>query len=167
MTTENFHLYLSTPNCHAVFVAACTDNGFARMLEQYTHHPEAYQKIILVSPGFMGLEIQKLNFKHTSWPSVFESKTMPPEAVLKQERELKKQQIAEMRATGGLFVATTNAGNQPGVWQELQHLVPHWNLNEAMSNVTHHVGVRAVQKRLVGEERSGCGCAGKLNDNLD
>lgn len=137
------------------------------MLEQYTHHPEANQKIILVSPGFMGLEIQKLNFKHTTWPTVFEPKTMPPEAVLKQERELKKLQIAEMRANGGLFVATTNAGDRPGVWQELKNLVPHWSLNDAMSNVTRHVGLRTMPKRLVGEERSGCGCAGKLDDQLD
>lgn len=103
---ENFNLYLSTPNCAAIFVAACLDNGFARMLEPYTGHEPSYEKIILVSPGHMALEMFKLNFKSVSWPSVFAQPDIRPEALQRHRQEALK------RKTTALHV-TTNEENEP------------------------------------------------------
>lgn len=90
---ENFHLHLSNPYCHRVFLAACTDNGFARMLEQYQYHTAAYEKIVLVSLGYVESEIARLGFKAVVWPSVFVKK----EAATPNEIRL-KQLTAEERA---------------------------------------------------------------------
>ena len=96
---ENFNLYLSTPNCAAIFVAACLDNGFARMLEPYTGHEAAYEKIILVSPGHMALEMFKLDFKSVSWPSVFAPPDIRPEVLQRHRQEVSKRKAAATQVT--------------------------------------------------------------------
>lgn len=48
---ENFHLHISDPYCHTIFLALTHDNGFARLLEQHICDPNARQKIVLVSSG--------------------------------------------------------------------------------------------------------------------
>jgi hypothetical protein len=83
---ENFHLLLSNPHCHRIFLAACTDNGFARMLEQYQYHTAAYEKIVLVSPGYVESEIAKLGFREVKWPSVFLKKEPSNPSVKEQNR---------------------------------------------------------------------------------
>lgn len=85
--SENFHLHLSNPYCHRVFLAACTDNGFARMLEQYQYHTAAYEKIVLVSLGYVESEIAKLGFRAVVWPSVFGRKEPATQSVLQQKQK--------------------------------------------------------------------------------
>ena len=77
---ENFNLLLSNPACHRVFLATCTDNGFARILQQYQYHPAAYEKIVLISPGYVESEIARLGFRSVVWPSVF-LKKQPPKVI--------------------------------------------------------------------------------------
>lgn len=68
---ENGHLYLGCTDCHALFLAVCKDNGYARFLERYQENPVAKQKIVLVEAGAMAEEIKALKFKATSFPRVF------------------------------------------------------------------------------------------------
>ncbi|ETN47160.1 uncharacterized protein HMPREF1541_01351 [Cyphellophora europaea CBS 101466] len=75
---ENFQLFLSNPYCHQVFLATCTDNGFARMIEPYRYHISK-TKITLVSPGYVCREIETLGFNIVIWPDVFSKRTQPPE----------------------------------------------------------------------------------------
>lgn len=75
---ENFHLLISNPLCHAIFLAAATDNGFARMLSPYQYNREAYDKVILVSPGYVEGEIANLGFRDVTWPSVFQNRSPSP-----------------------------------------------------------------------------------------
>ena len=88
--TENFHLLLANPCCHRIFLAACTDNGFARMLEQYQYNTQAYEKILLVSPGYVESEIARLGFREVVWPAVFAKKMSPGPGSNKQQA--KRQQ---------------------------------------------------------------------------
>ncbi|KIX93551.1 uncharacterized protein Z520_10729 [Fonsecaea multimorphosa CBS 102226] len=141
---ENFHLFLSTPNCRAIFVAACLDNGFARMLEQYSDHPVARQKIVLVSPGYVAIEIQKLGLKTVEWPSVFAVQTMPANAVAKHKKEmqkLQKQRAARVQRSAST-PATTSGDTRSSLAPQLLDLVPAWDPNIAMSKVSNGVGFR-------------------------
>ncbi|EXJ92203.1 hypothetical protein A1O3_00753 [Capronia epimyces CBS 606.96] len=147
---ENFHLYLSTPNCHAVFVAACLDNGFARMLEQYSNHAVAYRKIILVTPGYMGLEIQRLGFKQVMWSSVFATMTMSKNMAIKYEKGLQRQRSLSVLTTGTKRAANKGKGAKGrasggadfDVVRFLLDRVPVWDVNEAMARYTNGVGLR-------------------------
>ena len=65
------HLFIANEQCHAIFLAAVTDHGFARLLEQYACVPAAKRKIILVDPGFISYEIANLQYQSVGWPSVF------------------------------------------------------------------------------------------------
>jgi len=145
---ENFHLYLSTPNCHAIFVAACLDNGFARMLEQYSDHPKARQKIVLVSPGYVAIEIQRLGFNEVQWPQVFSIRTPPPEQAAKYEKE-KKIQTQRLRAQRSVSESALSVkSTPPDVLPRLLDMVDTWNPNAAMSKVSRGVGFRAPRNPL-------------------
>ena len=137
---ENFHLFLSTPNCHAVFVAACTDAGFARMLEQYADHPVAYEKIVLVTPGFATLEIEKLQFKQTVWPNVFGVRTLSKEEVLRREMALRKKRLAKSFAYKGLFGRTLHGDIPIDSRDLLMAVVPKGSAIGAMSKFSHAGG---------------------------
>lgn len=145
---ENFHLYLSTPNCHAVFVAACLDNGFARMLEQYSNHPLAHEKIVLVTPGYMGLEIQRLGFKQVTWSNVFATMAMSKDLAMKYEKRLQKlRSLGDFNPTRNWTANNKAKGTRSGrdnldVARFLLDRVPSWNLNEAMAKYAHGVGIR-------------------------
>ena len=69
---ENFSLYVSHPNCSAMFLALCFDNGFVRMLEPYQGNEIALRKIVLVKAGESAPEFQGLPFKTVEFPSVFQ-----------------------------------------------------------------------------------------------
>ncbi|KIX02225.1 uncharacterized protein Z518_08164 [Rhinocladiella mackenziei CBS 650.93] len=145
---ENFHLYLSTPNCHAIFVAACLDNGFARMLEQYNDHPVAWAKIVLVSPGFLALEIQKLKFRQVLWPSVFSVRTVPKDIAIRTEKGLHKEQSLVRRGH------STSMLENIGISRLLLDLIPRWNINDAMIRYSRGIGVRLKQLDVVAEDLS-------------
>ncbi|KIW61025.1 hypothetical protein PV05_01192 [Exophiala xenobiotica] len=142
---ENFHLFLSTPNCHAVFVAACTDNGFARMLEQYADHPFANQKIILVSPGYTALEFERFHFKHVEWPTVFAVKTMPRETAIKRDKVLQKQRVQKIFALRGLTLGVPQIETEVDYHDLVMNMLPKWNMNDAKINVSEDVEVRMKQ----------------------
>lgn len=74
---ETAHLFIANASCHAIFLAAATDNGFARMLEQYAYDEAARQKIVLVHPGHIVREISALGFEAVEWPSVFQKTSLP------------------------------------------------------------------------------------------
>lgn len=88
---ETFQLFLSNPHCQHIFLATCTDNGFARMLEPYQYHA-ARNKITLVSPGFVCREIDVLGFNTTEWTNVFSRRQQQPEISANEAR--KAQQMA-------------------------------------------------------------------------
>ncbi|EXJ93885.1 hypothetical protein A1O1_02278 [Capronia coronata CBS 617.96] len=156
---ENFHLYLSTPNCHAIFVAACLDNGFARMLEQYSNHPLAYQKIVLVNPGHMAFEIQNLGFKQVMWSNVFATMAMSKPLAMKYEKGLQKQRSLKGFSpclNWGANTARAAKGSADGrgsldVASFLLERVPMWDLNESMAKYASGVGMR-VPLRHDGDE---------------
>ncbi|KAI1614987.1 hypothetical protein EDD37DRAFT_630219 [Exophiala viscosa] len=139
---ENFHLFLSTPNCHAVFVAACTDAGFARMLEQYADHPIAYEKIVLVTPGFATLEIEKLQFKQTVWPNVFGVRALSKEEVLRREIILRKKRLAKSFAYKGLLGRTLGGGTSIDSRDLLMAVVPKGSAISVMSKFSQGGGAR-------------------------
>lgn len=85
-------MFLSNPACHAVFVAACRDNGFARMLEPYRYHQGARHKIKLIGSGYVGKEIAELGFETVDWDSVFERKQPPIEIRNKMAQIVEKGQ---------------------------------------------------------------------------
>lgn len=77
---ETTHLFIANPCCHAIFLATATDNGFARLLEQYACDDEARGKIVLVHPGYIAHEIEALHLQAVQWPSVFQDRALPAEA---------------------------------------------------------------------------------------
>jgi hypothetical protein len=99
---ENFNLYISNPLCHAVFLACCTDNGFARMLSPYQYNREAYEKIVLVSVGYVEREIGELGFRDVQWDAVFKQQSAPvsPSVAQMRVREQKKAKERTRTAIG-------------------------------------------------------------------
>lgn len=160
LPAENFHLFLSTPNCHAIFVAACLDNGFARMLEQYSNHTLARQKIVLVSPGYMAIEIQKLGLTETQWPTVFAHRNPPAQVAAKNQKEkaklagpLQPQNGQRGRILRSFSTPSIRAGPDAAsdVLPRLLHMLPSWDVNAAMSNASRAVGIRIPQTPVSSE----------------
>ncbi|KAK5413613.1 hypothetical protein LTR06_005040 [Exophiala xenobiotica] len=162
---ENFHLFLSTPNCHAVFVAACTDNGFARMLEQYGDHPFANQKIILVSPGYTALEFERFHFKHVEWPTVFAARTMPRETAIKRDKALQKQRVQKVFALRGLTLGVPHVETEVDYRDLVLSMVPRWDMSDAKINVSVDVGLG--MKQGFDPEWKSCGIAPGLRRDED
>lgn len=100
---ETAHLFISNPACHTIFLAVATDNGFARLLEQYALNDELRRKIVLVHPGYVIREIDALGFEAVEWPSVFQKKVMPSDSKLKAKR----MAAAEAKAQHDRQIATT------------------------------------------------------------
>lgn len=95
MSPENAHLYIADRNCHAVFLAVCHDNGFARLLERYQDNPIAQAKILLVDAGVVAREIAELRgFNYVSLDGVFEEMHGPNQARSKRKRGLPLPQTA-------------------------------------------------------------------------
>ncbi|KAK5513699.1 hypothetical protein LTR07_008416 [Exophiala xenobiotica] len=162
---ENFHLFLSTPNCHAVFVAACTDNGFARMLEQYGDHPFANQKIILVSPGYTALEFERFHFKHVEWPTVFAARTMPRETAIKRDKALQKQRVQKVFALRGLTLGVPHVETEVDYRDLVLSMVPRWDMSDAKINVSVDVGLG--MKQGFDPEWKSCGISPGLRRDED
>lgn len=87
---ENFHLFLSNPYCEHLFLATCTDNGFARMLEPYRYN-DVRDKITMVRAGYVCREIANLNLSSVAWPDVFADRAPPQSDAAAQ---LRRAQIA-------------------------------------------------------------------------
>ena len=115
------------------------------MLEQYSDHPPARQKIVLISPGYVALEIQRLGFNEVKWPLVFAHRSPPPDITAKYDREKAKvkQQRARVLRSKSLPVATNDTLPVP----RLLDMVPSWNVNAAMSRASSGVGFRVSQDR--------------------
>lgn len=95
---ENFHLFVSNQSCRCIFLAAARDNGFARMLEQYSSNEHIKSKVVLVHPGYVIPEIAELNYQAVEWPSVFMHMFMPPELRIKMRRTSERKNAeAEQR----------------------------------------------------------------------
>lgn len=94
--SENVHLFVRNPQCQTIFLAAVTDNGFARLLEQYAGDEDTKKKIVLVHPGFVRREIVALKFTAIEWPRVFQRQRQEHAAVMK-ERHLASRYEAERK----------------------------------------------------------------------
>ncbi|KAK6384830.1 hypothetical protein LTS17_002393 [Exophiala oligosperma] len=164
---ENFHLFLSTPNCHAIFIAACTDNGFVRMLEQYADHPFARQKIVLVSPGYIASEFQKYNFKSVTWPSVFSVATMPQQMAMKLGLAVRREMVQKIRAHRAFSVSALQAEPELDYRDLLLAMLPSWNINEAMGKAPQGVGLRMKEKYTFEWRIHESPVNGMLNDDVD
>lgn len=100
---ETVHLFVSNPYCHAIFFAGASDNGFARLLEQYAYNESAKKKIILIHPGHVAREIAELGFTAVEWPKVFAhyvdslalSKAKREATVREQEKRMMVQYATE------------------------------------------------------------------------
>ncbi|EXJ57892.1 hypothetical protein A1O7_05315 [Cladophialophora yegresii CBS 114405] len=118
------------------------------MLEQYSDHPLARQKIVLVSPGYVALEIQRLCFKEIEWPSVFAKRTPPRDVAVKHEREKAKAQKQRARAQRSVSTPVVSSGSPPpNVHPKLLNMVPTWNVNTAMMRASGGVGFRVALDR--------------------
>lgn len=103
----NFDLFLSNPQCQHIFLAVCTDNGFARMLEPHRYTP-AMERITLVSPGYVCREIEELALPTVEWKSVFKAKKRPFEDAEKETQlKAKLQKEIEYNAKMG-FAGTVD-----------------------------------------------------------
>lgn len=115
------------------------------MLEQYSDHPLARQKIVLVSPGYVALEIQRLGFEQVEWPSVFAKLTPPPDMAGKYEREKAKVQKQRARAQRSVSTPLVSGGiTTSNVHPKLLDMVPAWNVNAAMTKASSGVGFRVA-----------------------
>ncbi|KAJ9652403.1 hypothetical protein H2198_008324 [Neophaeococcomyces mojaviensis] len=127
---ETFHLFVSNPQCHAVFLAAAVDNGFARLLEQYACDEAIREKVVLVHPGYIIHEIADLNFKAVEWPTVFQRAKMPSDALSKANKISDLLERREQSNTTELNITLTKLHSehvrmrplrnlsirQPGIW---------------------------------------------------
>lgn len=115
------------------------------MLEQYAYNPPAYQKIVLVSPGHIALEIERLNFKQVMWPSVFATETMPGNTALKIRRDLQRESAEKAHVRRRQSAFTGDISEDPDFPQLLRDMLPVWRLNDGMSRYSNSVGMRVSQ----------------------
>ena len=92
---ELVHLFIANPRCYTIFLAATTDNGFARLLEQYMTCDALKQKIVLVHPGYLATEIERLKYDSVEWRDVFQRREAPPEMLSKARHEHNQRKEAE------------------------------------------------------------------------
>lgn len=122
---ETFELFISNPMCQHVFLATCTDNGFARMLEPL-RFTEARSRVTLISPGYVEREIAKLDLETIMWPTVFASQKRPYDQVIRARElmtaKLEKEHNQNLNLVGAVDnvaatrVQNTIAGHE--TWQE-------------------------------------------------
>ena len=122
------------------------------MLEPYSDHPLARQKIVLVSPGYIALEMRRLCLTEVQWPSVFAHRQAPPDVVAKAEREKTRVKQVKARAllhrTVSMPVASGNADTTGAneILPRLLDMVPAWNVDAAMNKSARGVGFRSPLK---------------------
>jgi hypothetical protein len=124
------------------------------MLEQYSDHPLARRKIVLVSPGYVALEIQRLCLQEIEWPSVFAKRAPPPDMAVKHAKE--KAKVQKQRARAQRSVSTPVVGDgvpTSNVHPKLLDMVPTWNVNAAMTRASSGVGFRVALNRAALESR--------------
>jgi hypothetical protein len=114
--TENFELFLSDPQCRHIYLAACTDNGFARMLEPYQAHP-ARKRITLVSAGALVRSIANLRLNAVEWAEVFERRRRPGPPPLTREEIIGKA-VTKLVGGGSPWSKTVRRRTKFGVWAE-------------------------------------------------
>ena len=97
---ENLDLFLANAQCQHIFLAACRDSGFARMLEPYRYHTIA-SKITLVANGYIAPDIARLGWWTTTWPDVFgERANRTPLAEQKKRAAIAQVEQARCRQLG-------------------------------------------------------------------
>jgi hypothetical protein len=69
--SENLKFYVDTPQCKHILLACCHDGGYAPFLGQLLGDPNVLERVTLIEGGFVASAFQQLNFKTTSFPSVF------------------------------------------------------------------------------------------------
>jgi len=99
------HLFIGNPHCHTIFLAAASDNSFARLLEQYAYNEAAKKKIILIHTGYVAREIEKLGYPAVEWPNVFAHR-VDPVAVTNAKRvaNVKEQEKRQMARDATLAI---------------------------------------------------------------
>jgi hypothetical protein len=119
------------------------------MLEPYSDHPLARQKIILVSPGYIAIELQRLGLAEMEWPNVFAHRDPPSELVAKLEREnLRLKQRAKLSRSLSTPAAVTGASVSSDALPRLLDMVPSWDVNAVMSKASRGVGFRMAHPSI-------------------
>ncbi|KAL9106286.1 MAG: hypothetical protein Q9227_008685 [Pyrenula ochraceoflavens] len=78
----NFNLHINNSHCHAILLAACHDNGYMRLLEQYIGNMILQQKIALITTTQVGSEFGDMlapngPFEGLNWPKIFNQRPVP------------------------------------------------------------------------------------------
>ena len=74
--TATFNLFINNPQCYAIMLAACHDNGYVRLLEPYIGNSLLQPKIALITNGSVGSEFHDIMLPRgpletMEWPSIF------------------------------------------------------------------------------------------------
>lgn len=137
------------------------------MLEQYTNHPTAYQKIVLISPGYVALEILALGLRQVEWPSVFSPRKAPKDMALKYQRALASQQ-SHKGLQRSLSASAINGDElAPDTLHEILARVEAWDMNAAMGKYSNGVGLRISPTSGKEADHSEVSEAVKLDDSTD
>jgi len=139
------------------------------MLEQYTDHPPAYEKIVLVSPGYMVAEIQKLRFNQVMWPSVFAMMSIPKQLAAKIDRDARKQMVRKLMDQRNTMPASISSDAQETQYsQVLLGFAPHWSANDAMAKPSNGIGKRTpVESGSLGATTLGFSEGIDFNEEID
>jgi hypothetical protein len=124
------------------------------MLEQYSDQPRPYEKIVLVTPGYVVPDIQKLGFRQVAWPSVFATLNMPKNLAHRAEKDeqLRKLQVSRLVADHGWSACrvrgcddgedASNHKRSPDYSRVLLDLLPQWDMDDALGRCSGGLGVR-------------------------
>jgi hypothetical protein len=120
------------------------------MLEPYTDHPAARQKIVLVSPGYIAPDFMKLELQEVEWPNVFARQELYGEQRARNER--KRVDIQMKRSQLQRSVSTPTMGDSastPAALSEVSSVFQKWNADAALKKLSQGVGVHRAQERNV------------------
>lgn len=96
-TPATYHLFIGNAQCHTIFLAATTDNGFARMLELYAYNDKAREKTILVHNGWMANDFSRLNFEKVEWANVFKRGKIDPHTIKSVKADASRRQVLKQK----------------------------------------------------------------------
>ncbi|KIX03903.1 uncharacterized protein Z518_07456 [Rhinocladiella mackenziei CBS 650.93] len=74
---ESLKFYVDTPQCKHILLACCHDAGYAPFLGQLVGDSCVFERVTLIEGDFVAPAFKQLNFKTTSFPSVF----MAPDSI--------------------------------------------------------------------------------------
>lgn len=105
------------------------------MLEPYVDHPTIREKIILVSSGYMALEIAELPLRTVMWPRVFAPARPSKQVAVIIERKAherrKQRTLSKLGLDSSKITKHQHIGSTPGP-EMLSDLLQPWNVRLAV-----------------------------------